>query len=296
MSLWSEEKYKPQEKVKTDEKEYTESKRLKNTNKYISETLAKCSSTSSWILFGQSVATDSCCPGSCSPQICGGSPEATTGLSQNNFGSTAIRAPGAILATTSLMSVVYQPVEHSLDKAIIAKHYEALTWIKCAKQPDDRSNQNQTLRGELSPKNGIKFGGRISQSSWRQEVIQRLEDEALQQIHRANLHITQFFAEKLLYLRSFSDFTYLENEQCTTGKENRNEANSEILRGVIKPIIYDLQHLLIFAIYELMNLMNPWQNLPLACVKLVLLVESVPSCRGTLGASDFPPRFCQAPS
>lgn len=98
---------------------------------------------------------------------------------------------------------------------------------------------------ELSPKNGIKFGGRISQSSWRQEVIQRLEDEALQQIHRANLHITKFFAEKLLYLRSWCDFTYLEHEQCTTGKENRNEANLEILR--VKPIIYDLQHLLMFA-------------------------------------------------
>ena len=76
-------------------------------------TLVKCSSTSSWIFCGQSVATASCCPGNSSPQICGGSPDATTGLSQNNFGSTAIRAPGAILATASLIFVAYQPVEHS---------------------------------------------------------------------------------------------------------------------------------------------------------------------------------------
>ena len=40
----------------------------------------------------------------------------------------------------------------------------------------------------------------VAQATWRQEVVQWLENETLQQIDRTNLHFTQFLAEELLYL------------------------------------------------------------------------------------------------
>ena len=212
-------------------------------------TLVKCSSTSSWIFCGQSVATASCCPRQFfSPnlrrfpwchhrakpkQLREYRHSSTWGhLSHGFFDICGVPAGGTFLSwklrNYQLISnhtvlgafwiylLFMFDVFDSFDSLSMTNlnlggiwGHQAIQWLGGFLQRGCHWHACYILPGLW-----IQLCWWVAQTTWRQEVVQWLENETLQQIDRTNLHFTQFPAEELLYLNRSKMIKDMRRKTC----------------------------------------------------------------------------------